>query len=74
MPTVIDSLSIEIESNSTNAASGIDELARSLGELKKNGAVGVAVKNLNGLSAALKNMTSAASNASKISSLAKAMG
>ena len=74
MPTVIDSLSIEIESNSTNASQGIEALAKSLGELKKNGAVGVAVKNLNNLSSALKNMTSAASNAGKISSLAKAMG
>lgn len=73
MPTVIDSLSIEIESNSTNASQGIEALAKSLGELKKNGAVGVAVKNLNNLSSALKNMTSTASNANKISSLAKAM-
>ena len=73
MPTVIDSLSIEIESNSTYAASGIDALATSLGKLKKNGSVSVAVKNLKNLSAALKSMTSAASNANKISSLADAM-
>lgn len=74
MPTVIDSISIEIESSSSKAADGIKALANSLGELKKNGSVGVAVKNLKELSAALKGMTSAASNASKISSLAKAMG
>ena len=73
MPTVIDSLSIEIESNSTYAAGGIDALATSLGKLKKNGSVSVAVKNLKNLSAALKSMTSAASNANKISSLADAM-
>ena len=73
MPTVIDSLSIEIESNSASAASGIDALAESLGKLKKNGSVGVAVKNLKELSSALKSMTTASSNANKISSLADAM-
>ena len=73
MPTVIDSLSIEIESSSTNASQGIDDLAKSLGELKKNGSVGVAVKNLKELSSALKSMTSAASNANKISALADSM-
>ena len=74
MPTVIDSISIEIESSSNHAADGIKALANSLGELKKNGSVGVAVKNLKELAGALKSMTSAASNAGKISSLAKAMG
>ena len=73
MPTVIDSLSIEIESNSAGASRGIDALAESLGKLKKNGSVGVAVKNLKELSSALKSMTSAASNAKKIRSLAEAM-
>lgn len=73
MPTQIDSLSIEIKSNSTDAASGIDALARSLGELKKTGSVGVAVKNLNALSAALRNLTSAGTNANKINTLAAAL-
>ena len=73
MSTVIDSLSIQIESNSAGAASGIDALAKSLGELKKNASVGVAVKNLNSLSDALKNVANAAPDASKISALAKAM-
>ena len=45
----IDKLSIEITSNSTGAAQGIDALADSLGKLKENGSVGVAVKNLNNL-------------------------
>ena len=48
-PTKIDSISIEIESNSTGAAAGIKSLADSLGELKKNGKVNTAVKNLNNL-------------------------
>lgn len=73
MSTTIDSLSIEIQSNSTGAAQGIDALAASLGKLKSNGTISVAVKNLNNLTTALKNMTSVASNASKISSLADAM-
>lgn len=73
MSTTIDSLSIEIRSNSTGAAQGIDALASSLGKLKANGTISVAVKNLNNLTVALKNMTSASSNASKISSLADAM-
>ena len=73
MPTVIDSLSIEIESSSASAAKGIDELAGSLSKLKKSGSVGVAVKNLNNLATALKSMTSASSNANKITALAGAM-
>ncbi len=73
MSTMIDSLSIEIQSNSTSAAVGIDALAVSLGKLKQKGSVGVAVKNLNNLSAALKNMTTVTSNANKISALADAM-
>jgi DNA repair exonuclease SbcCD ATPase subunit len=64
MPTTIDSLQIEIQSSSTNASKGIEDLAKSLGELKKNGTVNVAIKNLNNLSSALKNFTDA-SNATR---------
>ncbi|MBR5873104.1 MAG: hypothetical protein IKY90_01090 [Oscillospiraceae bacterium] len=53
MSTTIDSLSIEIQSNSASAAQGIDELAKSLGKLKQNGAVSVAVKNITALKTAL---------------------
>lgn len=73
MSTTIDRLEVEITSNSGSAASGIDALAASLGKLKQNGTISVAVKNLNNLTAALKGMSSVASNASKISSLADAM-
>ncbi len=68
--TTIDTLSLEITSNSTGAAKGIDELAASLGKLKQNGSVGVAVKNLNNLSDALKKLTPVTSNANKLSALA----
>lgn len=37
MATTIDSLQLEIQSNSTNAATGIDNLAKALKKLKKNG-------------------------------------
>lgn len=68
--TTIDKLSIEITSNSTGAAQGIDALAESLGRLKTNGSVGVAVKNLNNLSDALRRLTPVTSNANKLSALA----
>lgn len=51
--STIDKLTIEIESQSGNAAKGIDDLAKSLASLKKSGTISVAVKNLNNLSDAL---------------------
>lgn len=51
--TTIDSLQIEIQSNSTNAARGIDSLAASLEKLKKNGSFKTVSTNLNHLSNAL---------------------
>lgn len=71
--TSIDKLSIEITSNSTGAAQGIDALADSLGKLKSNGSVGVAVKNLNNLSDALRKLTPVTSNANKLSALASSV-
>ena len=64
MSTTIDSLQIEIQSSSTNASQGIRDLAKSLGELKTNGTVTTAIKNLNNLSGALRNFTDA-SNATR---------
>ena len=43
----IDSIQIEIESNSTNASKGLDALAGSLEKLKKNGSFKTESKNLN---------------------------
>ena len=46
----IDSIQIEIESNSTNASKGLDALAGSLEKLKKNGSFKTVSTNLNNLS------------------------
>ncbi len=72
--TSIDKLSIEITSNASKAADGIEELAIALGDLKTNGGVSSVVKNLNNLSDALKKMTPVASNANKLSALADSLG
>ena len=69
----IDTLAVEITSNSTGAARGIDELAASLGKLKKNSSLGVAIKNLNNLATALKNVSAVNSSTEKIHSLANAL-
>ena len=49
MSVTIDSLQIEVQSNSTNAASGIDSLAKALKKLSKNSDISNAVTNLNNL-------------------------
>lgn len=56
MGVTIDSIQIEIESSSTNAAKGIEALAKSLEGLKKNGSFKTVSNNLNNLSAALKSL------------------
>lgn len=56
MGVTIDSLQIEIQSSSTNAAKGIDDLSKSLGNLKKNGAFKTVSTNLTHLSEALKGL------------------
>ena len=73
MPTTIDSLQIEIQSNSSNAAQGIHELAESLGELKTNGTISTAIKNLNNLSEKLKTFTDASNATRSIGRLAGAI-
>ena len=73
MPTTIDSLQIEIQSNSTNAAQGIHELAVSLGELKSNGTISTAIKNLNNLSEKLRSFTDASNATRSIGRLAGAI-
>lgn len=71
--TTIDKLSIEINTNATQAEDGIKKLAAALGTLKSNGSFGTAVKNLNSLSDALKKLTPVTSNANKLSALAKSV-
>lgn len=73
LSTTIDTLEIKIQSNSSKAAEGIEELSIALGELKGNGAIGVAVKNLERLADALKSLTPVTSNANKLSALAKSI-
>jgi hypothetical protein len=73
MSTTIDSLQIEIQSNSTNAATGIDSLAKALKKLSKNSDIGEAVKSLDGLRKSLHAFVNMPSNASKIESLANSM-
>ena len=73
LSTTIDSLQIEIESNSTSAAQSIRSLAEAMGELKTNGTISVAIKNLNKLRDALKLYNNIPSNASKLSALASSM-
>ena len=71
--TTIDNLQIEIQSSSANASQGIQSLAKSLGELKTNGTINVAIKNLNNLRNSLRMFNGVPSNASKIASLASSL-
>lgn len=56
MGVTIDSIQIEIESSSSNAAQGIEALAKSLEGLKKNGSFKTVSNNLNNLAASLRNL------------------
>lgn len=73
MATTIDSLQLEIQSNSTNAADSIDSLAKALKKLNKNGSINDAVNGLNDLRKSLHAFVNMPSNASKIDSLAKSL-
>lgn len=69
----IDVLQIEIESNSLGASKNIKELGVALGELKKNGGFGTAVKNMNELRKSLQLFNGVPSNYSKIIQLKDAL-
>lgn len=73
MATTIDSLQIEIQSNSTNATSGIDGLAKALKKLSKNSDIKEAVNGLNDLRKSLHAFVNVPTNVSKIDSLAKSL-
>lgn len=73
MPTVIDSLQIEIQSGSSNAASGIDALSKSLEKLKGSSKTTVVVKHLNNLSAAVRGFSDASKASSAMATLASAI-
>ena len=69
----IDSIQIEIQSNSTNAAKGLDALAGSLEKLKQNGSFKTVSNNLNNLSAALKNLPNVHSASNALRTLANSI-
>ena len=69
----IDSIQIEIESNSTNASKGLDALAGSLEKLKKNGSFKTVSNNLNNLSVALRNLPNVHSAANALRTLANSI-
>ena len=71
MPTVIDSLQIEIQSGSSNAAKEIDALAGSLDKLKKYSKLTTVTKNLQSLSAAVKGFHDASGAATSLVKLAE---
>lgn len=73
MSTTIDSLQIEIQSNSTNASASINDLEKALKKLNKNGDVSDAVRNLNDLRKSLHAFVNMPSSASKITSLANSL-
>lgn len=73
MSTTIDYLQIEIRSNSTNAASSINDLEKALKKLNKNGDVSNAIASLNGLRNSLHAFVNMPSNASKIDALSNSL-
>lgn len=73
MGTTIDSLQIEIQTGSSNAAGGIDSLAKSLERLKKVGSFKVVTKNLESLSKAIKDLQAVSSAGNNLQSVAKAV-
>ena len=73
MSTTIDSLQIEIQTKSNNAATSINDLEKALKKLNKNGDVSSAVTNLNKLRQSLGAFINMPSSASKIESLANSL-
>lgn len=69
----IDSIQIEIESSSTNAAKGIDALAGSLERLKKNGSFKTVSTNLDNLSKSLRNLPNVHSASNSLRTLANSI-
>lgn len=70
----IDSLEIEIKSNSSGAHTGLEGLADALEKIKKSTISNTAVKNLRELTSAMKELTPVASNAKKLRDMAEALG
>lgn len=73
MGVTIDSIEIEIQSDSANAAKGIDGFIASLESLKKSGKLTTVTKHLNNLSTALKGFSDASRATSALGTLASAI-
>lgn len=73
MSTTIDSLAIEIQSNSSGAIGDIERLAGALEKIKKSTVTKTAVNNLKSLTTALKELTPVSSNANKLGALAESL-
>lgn len=73
MGVTIDQIQVEIQSSSNNAAQGITDLSSALKELKKNGTIGTATKNLQKLSDSLKGFSSAYQASNSLRNLANSM-
>lgn len=73
MGVTIDQIQVEIQSSSNNAAQGITDLSSALKELKKNGTIGTATKNLQKLSDSLKGFSSAYQASNSLRTLANSM-
>lgn len=69
----IDSLAIEIQTNSSGAIADIERLAGALEKIKKSTVSSTAVKNLKNLTSALKELTPVSSNANKLGALADSL-
>ena len=74
MSTNIDSLLLEIQSNSSGAIADIERVANALDKIKKSTVSSTAVKNIKDLTTALKNLTPVSSNANKLGALADSLG
>lgn len=73
MSTTIDSLDIQIRSSAGTAADNIEELAIALGNLKANGKISTAIRNLTGLKTSLDGLRNVGTAIQNIEKIAKAL-
>lgn len=73
MSTTIDQLDIQIRSSAGTAADSIEELAIALGDLRSNGKISTAVKNLTALGTSLNGLNKVGTTIQNIDRLAKSL-
>jgi hypothetical protein len=71
--TTIDSLDIQIRSSAGTAADNIEELAIALGDLKANGKISTAIRNLTGLKTSLDGLRNVGTAIQNIEKIAKTL-